>query len=110
MSKVAMLSQPMGGKTPREIEEARSKAIDALGDMGYMVVNTLFTDEMYREFSRDRDVKNPPLMYLAESLKNMSLCDAVYFCPGWEGARGCRIERKAAEDYGIEVIDPGDAS
>lgn len=44
----AMLSQPMGGKTQEEIVETRERAIRALQDRGYKVVNTLFTDEWYR--------------------------------------------------------------
>lgn len=43
----AMLSQPMGGKTQEEIVETRERAIRALQDRGYKVVNTLFTDEWY---------------------------------------------------------------
>lgn len=104
-AKKAMLSQPMGGKTPKEIEEAREKAVKFLESEGYEVVNTLFTDEMYQEFTEGHDVRNPPLMYLAESIRNMSLCDAAYFVPGWRDARGCRIEHKCAVDYGLIVIE-----
>lgn len=45
-----------------------------------------------------------PLCYLAKSLENMSLCHVVYFCKGWENARGCRIEHDAAVAYGLEVL------
>ena len=41
----AMLSQPMAGKTDAEIIETREKAIAALHERGYQVINTLFTDE-----------------------------------------------------------------
>lgn len=41
----AMLSQPMGGKTQEEIVETRERAIRALRERGYEVVNTPFTDE-----------------------------------------------------------------
>ena len=40
-----MISQPMAGKTEAEIAEARDKAIAKLEELGYEVVNTLFTDE-----------------------------------------------------------------
>ena len=40
-----MLSQPMAGKTDEEIVATREKAMDALKEKGYEVVNTLFTDE-----------------------------------------------------------------
>lgn len=44
VGKKAMLSQPMRGKTDKEIAVAREKAIAALEEKGYHVVNTLFTD------------------------------------------------------------------
>lgn len=43
----AMLSQPMAGKTDEEIVATREKAMAALKEKGYEVVNTLFTDEWY---------------------------------------------------------------
>ena len=104
-TKKAMLSQPMAGKTDEEIVATREKAIAALKDKGYEVVNTLFTDEWYsKEKMQERGVVQIPLYFLAKSLENMSLCHAAYFCKGWEKARGCRIEHDAAVAYGLEVI------
>lgn len=101
----AMLSQPMAGKTEQEIIETRERAIKALTEKGYEIVNTLFTDEWYsKEKMEERGVVQIPLCFLAKSLENMSLCDAAYFCKGWENARGCRIEHEAAVAYGLEVI------
>lgn len=40
----AMLSQPMAGKTDEEIVETREKAVKALKEKGYEIVNTPFTD------------------------------------------------------------------
>lgn len=101
----AMLSQPMAGKTDEEIAATRDKAIAALKDMGYEIVNTLFTDEWYsKEGMKERGVVQIPLCFLAKSLENMSLCHAVYFCKGWEKARGCVIEHEAAKAYNLEII------
>ena len=103
--KKAMLSQPMGGKTEDEIVATREKAISALEEKGYKVVNTLFTDEWYsKEKMEERGVVQIPLCFLAKSLENMSLCHAAYFCKGWENARGCRIEHEAAKAYGLEIL------
>lgn len=86
----AMLSQPMAGKADEEIIVTREKAVKALQKRGYEVVNTLFTDEWYsNESMKERGVVQIPLCFLAKSLENMSLCHAVYFCKGWENARGC---------------------
>ena len=106
--KKAMISQPMNGLTDEEIEKNRNKAIKHLKRLGYKVVNTLFTDEWCSDSSmNDIGVENIPLCLLAKSLEYMSLCDAVYFCDGWEDARGCRIEHDAAEEYGLECIYEG---
>jgi hypothetical protein len=103
--KKAMLSQPMGGKTDEEIAATREKAIKDLEANGYEVVNTLFTDEWYnRKNMEARNIAQIPLYFLAKSLEGMSLCHAVYFCKGWENARGCKIEHSAALAYGLDII------
>ena len=101
----AMLSQPMAGKTDEEIVATRNRAIKTLEEQGYSMVNTLFTDEWYSSKNMlKRGVVQIPLCFLAKSLKNMSLCHAVYFCKGWENARGCKIEHAAAEAYGLTIL------
>lgn len=103
--KKAMISQPMNGLTDEEIEKNRNKAIEHLERLGYKVVSTLFTDEWYSEsHMKARGIENIPLCFLAKSLEKMSHCDVVYFCDGWEDARGCRIEHDVAEEYGLECI------
>lgn len=105
MVKKAMLSQPMGGKTDKEIVETRERAIKVLEAKGYEVVNTLFKDEWYsHENMEKRGVVQIPLCFLAKSLEKMSLCHTVYFCKGWENARGCKIEHEAAVSYGLDII------
>ena len=105
MSKKAMLSQPMAGKTDEEIVETREKAIQVLKNKGFEIVNTLFTDEWYnKDKMAERGVVQIPLAFMAKSLENMSLCHAAYFCKGWENARGCKIEHDAAVAYGLEII------
>ena len=105
MSKKAMLSQPMAGKSDAEIVATREKAIRELESRGHEIVNTLFTDEWYsQENMKKRGVVRIPLCFLAKSLENMSLCHAAYFCKGWEKARGCRIEHEIAKAYGLEII------
>ena len=101
-----MLSQPMGGLTQKEIEETRENAVCILRSKGYLIENTLFTDEWYEEevFRTPGHIIQRPLFFLAKSLEAMSRCDTVYFCKGWEKARGCRIEHDAAVAYGLEII------
>ena len=101
----AMLSQAMARKSEEEIRATREKAIKALEKRNYEIVNTLFTDEWYSsDKMKERGVVQIPLCFLAKSLENMSLCHAVYFCKGWEQARGCRIEHDAAVAYGLTIL------
>ena len=103
--KKAMLSQPVAGKTKEEIVATRERAINVLEEKGYKIVNTLFTNEWYsKEAMTERGVVQIPLCFLAKSLENMSFCHTVYFCKGWENARGCRIEHEAAVAYGLEIL------
>ena len=103
--KKAMLSQPMAGKTNEEIVETRERAIATLTAKGYEIINSLFTDEWNRKDAMEsRGVVQIPLYFLAKSLESMSMCNAVYFCKGWENARGCRIEHAAAREYGLELV------
>lgn len=105
VTKRAMISQPMAGKTDEEIKATREKAIAALKEKGYEIVNTLFTDEWYsNKAMKERGVVQIPLCFLAKSLENMSLCHVTYFCKGWENARGCRIEHDAAVAYELDII------
>jgi hypothetical protein len=103
--KKAMLSQPMNGKSDAEIISTRERAIKVLSEMGYEVINTLFTDEWYSDGQmKGRGVVQIPLCFLAKSLENMSLCHAVYFCKGYEKARGCKIELEVAKAYGLDIL------
>ena len=96
----------MAGKTEQEIIETRERAIKVLKEKGYEIVNTLFTDEWYsKEKMEERGVVQIPLCFLAKSLENMSKCHVVYFCDGWQNARGCKIEHDAAVAYGLEIIE-----
>jgi hypothetical protein len=103
--KNAMLSQPMNGVTDEQIIATREKAVKALEEKGYEVVNTLFTDEWYSdEKMTERGVVNIPLCFIAKSLENMSLCHTAYFCKGWEETRGCKIEHEVAKAYELDII------
>lgn len=51
------------------------------------------------------DCDNGPIYCLGESIKLMQNADIVIFAPGWENARGCRIEHKVCEEYGIYFLE-----
>ena len=96
-SKKVFISMPMAGKNREEIEHIQKETFNA-------VSASLENDnvELIKNFLSD-DL--PPLVCLAENLKLMAMADYVAFADGWEEARGCKIERLCAEQYGIGIID-----
>lgn len=105
MEKTAMLSQPMAGLSDEEILSTRERAIKALNEKGFEVLDTWFTDEWHsKENLKKCGVVQIPVRFMAKSLESMSLCHAVYFCKGWENARGCKIEHEVAQAYGLDII------
>lgn len=93
------ISIPISGHA---LEEQRAKAerfakdIDAIG---HDAINPF-------------DVPEPPACldervkyayYMGEDVKELLMCDAVYFSRGWEQSKGCRLEHAAAEIYGLKI-------
>lgn len=93
-----MISQPMNGLTVSEIEETQMRAYQYLTWLGHEVYDTFFVGYL------PPGVKNSGLYGLGLSITAMSECDAVFFCKGWEEAKGCLIEHDAAKFYGLKLI------
>ena len=100
--KLAVISQPMAGKTKEQIISERENAVHFLEKNGCEVVDTVFdiSDSSMDVFG----VKVKPVYYLSQAIREMSKCDLVYFCKGWENARGCAIEFNIANAYGINTM------
>lgn len=97
--KKLFISQPMKGKTDNEILTEREDAIkQAEKTVGEKV-------EVIDSFMQGAPADAKPLWYLAKSLELLSAADIAYFAPGWQDARGCKIEHTCAVEYGISVID-----
>ena len=97
--KKLFISQPMRGKTEEEILSERNKAIEMAKEIigeDVEVLETFFSD-----FSADAT----PLAYLAESIKYLAMADVACFVPGWDTARGCKIEHMCAVEYNIDRIE-----
>lgn len=86
-----MISQPMRGKTEEQIRNERAELVRDLEKQGHEVIDTIFAEETPEGDAR--------LYYLAKSIDAMSKVDAIIFMPGWEKARGCKIEHEIALKY-----------
>ena len=87
-----MISQPMKGKTEQQIREERAELVKELEEQGHEVVDTVFDDFP--------DGQATPLHYLAKSIEFLASVDCLVCMPGWENARGCKIEEQCAREYG----------
>lgn len=106
--KIAMISQPMNGKTIPEIEAARNRAKLTLDDLGYEILDTWFKEDFkspeYKTKLENEGVVSIPVHFLSRAIEAMSHCDLVYFSAGWQNTRGCKIEQEIAEAYGLETM------
>ena len=87
-----MISQPMYGKTEKQIREEREPLKNTLKQLDHEVIDTIFTEDAPENV-------NAGVWYLAKSIEAMSKADAVIFMQGWEKARGCKIEHEIAIKY-----------
>lgn len=85
-----MISQPMNGKTNEEIKKEREMIVKGIEASGAEYLDTVL----------DLSEEKTPLHYLSKSIEYLDKADVVYFMPGWENSRGCRIEFECAKEYG----------
>lgn len=85
-----MISQPMHGKTEKEIEDERAELVKKIEENGDEVIDTII---------KDFDCRKSPIAYLAKSIEFLDQSDGIVFMQGWEKARGCIIEHEVALRY-----------
>lgn len=99
------VSLPMRGHTDEDIQN-RLSDISATLKEKFKDEEIEIIDSFVNYPPVDSDeVISVPVWYLGRSLQLLSKVDAIYFGAGWKDARGCRIERLVAEEYGIDIID-----
>lgn len=95
--KKVFISQPMKGKTNKEIEIERELLIKDVKNIikeDFEVMDTIFDD--FNDAT--------PLKFLAKSIMVLADSDYVYFADGWQETRGCRIEHNCSKEYGLNII------
>lgn len=95
------ISVPMRGHTNVEIGRAIEIAKSKLSEMAEENNEVIEYVDNFVNMRDDTDIKDPAMYCLGGAIQKMSKCDAVYFCPGWDEARGCVIERLVAVSYGL---------
>ena len=88
----------MKGKSDTEITKERHKTINTVKEFYEEDV------EVIDSFFQSAPAEAKPLWFLGKSLELLSEADIAVFCPGWENARGCRIEHVCCVEYGIKCL------
>ena len=96
------ISQPMKGKTDKEIWEERERAVEQIKTLISKDKELIVLDSFVMEDAPEKS--NEGLWYLSKSIAVLSESDMAVFLPGWESARGCIIEHLCAVKYGIKTM------
>ena len=98
MAKNVFISVPLSGRTNMEIWEDLVQAASEYNELHpgeeilYFDNNSCVTDKPHKDGKK-------PLLYLAEALQTMALCDDVIFAGNWKEAKGCQVERLVYDLY-----------
>lgn len=99
--KKLFISQPIDGKTRKEIEKVTRKSARMIKDLLKDTVEIV--DSFVTRDAAPEDV-NADFWYLGESIKRMGQADIVYFAEGYQSDKRCMIEYLCASAYGMRVI------
>ncbi|MDO5067635.1 MAG: DUF4406 domain-containing protein [Propionibacteriaceae bacterium] len=102
--RTAIISQPMNGISPDTVAHARAQAERDLAAQGYTPHDSVYNTDFDHAASAPEGIPNPAAWHIGAAIQRLAAANALYLAPGWETARGCRIERAVAEAYGIPVI------
>lgn len=100
---VIIISQPMRGMSPEQVEAARKKAEKDVISMGFEPYENVY-DADFSDRNVPENCKHPGILAMAGALGRLSQADALYLAPGWSSARGCRIEYEVALSFGMAII------
>ena len=93
------LSHPMNGLSESEIMSIRDSAYIYLQAVygNIKIIDNYFHEDAPKNAGR--------LWHLGRSIQQLEEADAIYFCDGWENARGCCVEECVARYYGLKVLE-----
>lgn len=97
---MVFLSHKMNGLTEEEVYEIRNNALNYLTKKYGHNICVL---DNYHHYDVPKGAGR--IWHLGESIKMMERADAVYFCPGWEEAKGCKIEYEICKTYNLKILE-----
>lgn len=100
---IIVISQPMRGMSPEQVEAVRKEAEKDVVSMGFEPYENVY-DADFSDQTVPEGCKHPGILAMAGALERLSQADALYLAPGWSSARGCRIEYEVALSFGMAII------
>lgn len=95
------LSMGMRDKTIKEIRETMNDIANTLKKRFKEDIEVI--DTVVEDFE-NLEVKNEGLYCLGKSIELLSTADLVVFAEDWDSYRGCKIEHRCAEEYGLKIM------
>lgn len=92
------ISLPISGKNVMTQTGIALSVAEQIRDLGHEPVNPFEPPLAPPEWSE----RQKYAYYMGRDIEKLLLCDAVYFCEGWQESRGCRVESYIAETNGLK--------
>lgn len=98
------ISMPMKSKSVEQVKQERDRFFKAIKKQ---IPSAELIDSVIDGADKEIAIKGDKtgVWYLGTSLQIMAKAEFVFFAPGWEEARGCKLERRVAESYGMYCYD-----
>lgn len=71
----------------------------------YDVITPKDINNVTSEILEDHTEREKTAFYMGRDIEELINSDAILSCEGWEKSKGCQVERKCAEVYGLEILD-----
>ena len=100
------ISLPMSGRSDEEVKRDIEMVKKVVSDKHWFGDEVEFVDNLLTQTEIELfDLLDKPviknLLYLGAAITKMASCNAIVFAPGWDRARGCRVEFEVAKQYDI---------
>ena len=100
--KKLFVSLPMRGLSEREIRK-RMNYLKSLVELE-LKEEVILIDTFIKDEPDSEEINDIGLYFLGKSIEEMAYANIIIFADGWKEARGCKVEYKAAVEYGVKIL------
>lgn len=70
---------------------------------GWDIITPKDINKVTVDMLKDHTEREKTAFYMGKDIEALINSDAIYSCKGWEQSKGCLVERRTAEVYGLEL-------